>query len=62
MLLHRLGYTRAHLRYYALAVSVVLAAVAVRLVLHPVLGTDLRYVTLIPAVLIAALYGGVGPG
>jgi signal transduction histidine kinase len=51
----------ARLRY-ALAVMFVAAAVALRLLFHEVLGPRAVPVTFFPAVILAALYGGRGPG
>ncbi|HVL15219.1 MAG TPA: PAS domain-containing protein [Gemmata sp.] len=47
---------------YALGVVVVAAALLVRWPLWPVLGSDIPYVTLFPALLIAAYFGGFWPG
>ena len=53
---------RPELYRYGVAVAIVLAAVAVRLTFLPALGTRYTFVTLFPAVTLAALHGGLGPG
>jgi signal transduction histidine kinase/ActR/RegA family two-component response regulator len=52
---------KAHYRY-GVAIAVVIASAALRVVFLPVLGTRVPYVTFFPAVAVAALYGGLGPG
>ncbi|KAF0235270.1 MAG: two-component hybrid sensor and [Desulfovibrionaceae bacterium] len=47
---------------YALAVLVVLLAAGVRVLFLGALGARVPYVTFFPAVMLASLYGGVGPG
>jgi len=47
---------------YVLAVLVVLLAACVRVLFLGALGTRVPYVTFFPAVMLASLYGGVGPG
>jgi PAS domain S-box-containing protein len=47
---------------YLVAVVIVLAAVALRLEFLQILGTRYSFLTLYPAVMIAALYGGIYPG
>jgi two-component system sensor kinase FixL len=49
-------------RAYALAVMVVAAAVAIRLALQSWFGEDVPFLLFFPAILIAAWYGGLGPG
>src|SRR4051812_29022878 len=49
------------LRPYAWAIIATLAGVALREVLNPVLGTALPFITVFPAVFIAAYFGGLGP-
>src|SRR3954464_5205127 len=49
------------LRPYAWAILATLAAVALREALNPVLGTNLPFITVFPAVFIAAYFGGLGP-
>src|SRR3954471_17619654 len=49
-------------RGYALSVAAVAAAAALRAVLFLALGQGLPFLTFFPAVMVAALYGGVGPG
>jgi two-component system sensor kinase FixL len=49
-------------RAYGLAVLVVAAAVAIRLTLHSWFGDDGPFLLFFPAILIAAWYGGLGPG
>ncbi|MEP7227406.1 MAG: DUF4118 domain-containing protein [Gemmatimonadales bacterium] len=46
---------------YLLALTAVLLMVAVRILLTPVLGYELPYVTLFPAMFLAAWLGGLGP-
>ncbi|MBI5557565.1 MAG: PAS domain S-box protein [Deltaproteobacteria bacterium] len=47
---------------YLFAVAVVIAAVAGRLFFLQAMGTRFAFVALFPAVMLAALYGGLGPG
>jgi len=47
---------------YALAVLIVLLAAGARVLFLGALGTRVPYVTFFPAVMLASLYGGVGPG
>jgi PAS domain S-box-containing protein len=47
---------------YAGAVAIAMAAAIVRLVLLPDLGLRVTFITFYPAVIVAALYGGLGPG
>src|SRR3954471_12667078 len=49
------------LRPYAWAILATLAGVALREVLKPILGTALPFITVFPAVFIAAYFGGLGP-
>jgi PAS domain S-box-containing protein len=49
------------LRPYAWALLATLAGVGLREVLDPVLGTALPFITVFPAVFIAAYFGGLGP-
>jgi PAS domain S-box-containing protein len=46
---------------YGLALAAMIAAVGVRLLLHPLLGDRLPFITLFLAVAVAAWYGGRGP-
>jgi PAS domain-containing protein len=46
---------------YLLAFVAALAMAAVRLLLNPVLGNELPFITLFPAVFLAAWWGGFGP-
>ena len=46
---------------YGVAVGSVAAAIALRLVLDPMLGTRFPYATLFLAVLVSAWFGGLGP-
>ena len=47
---------------YLVATLAVAIVVAVRVVARPVLHTDIPWISFSPAVLVAAWYGGVGPG
>ena len=47
---------------YSVAVLVVLAAAGLRLTLNPVVGVYMPYMTFAPAVILAAWFGGRGPG
>jgi PAS domain S-box-containing protein len=47
---------------YALAVALGVVAVAIRLALDPVWGTALPYITLFPAIMVSAWFGGLWPG
>lgn len=47
---------------YLLAMTVVAVVFAIRLGLSSILGTTLAFVLFIPAILIAAILGGIGPG
>ena len=47
---------------YAAAIGCVLIGILSRMVLEPVLGIGLVYLTLYPAVAVAAFIGGFGPG
>ncbi len=49
------------LKWYAFAVTVTLLMVGVRMFLAPVLGHQLPFVTLFPAIFLAAWTGGLGP-
>src|SRR4051812_12890466 len=49
------------LRPYAWAIVATLVGVALREVLNPILGTNLPFITVFPAVFIAAYLGGLGP-
>jgi PAS domain S-box-containing protein len=53
---------KTYLLRYGVAVCSVAAGLVVRLVLGEVLGSSVPYITLYPAVMFAALYGGIGPG
>ena len=53
---------RSRLGHYALAVALVAAALAVRAALWPVLGDAAPLMLLVVPVLLAAYFGGVGPG
>lgn len=46
---------------YILALAVVLAMAGLRVLLDPVLGNELPFITLLPAVFLAAWLGGLGP-
>ena len=50
------------LRRYGAAVGIVLAATLLRLVLLPDLGTGYAFITFYPALMLAALYGGLRAG
>lgn len=58
------GYARSKskLQNYSLAIGLVAAATSVRLALDLVIDQTLSFATFYPAVLLAALWGGVGPG
>jgi PAS domain S-box-containing protein len=56
---HRASLT---IRRYAVALLAFAAAVALRRVLDPWLGSNVPYLAFFPAVLVAAWYGGFGPG
>jgi len=47
---------------YAIAVGAAAVAVLVRLVLDPLWGAQLPYITLFPAIMVSAWLGGFGPG
>jgi PAS domain S-box-containing protein len=47
---------------YAVAVCSVAAGVALRFALGPALGSTLPYITFFPAIMLAAWFGGLGPG
>ena len=47
---------------YAVAVAAVFVLTLMRLVLTPVLGDHLRFIVLLPAVVLSAWYGGLGAG
>jgi PAS domain S-box-containing protein len=47
---------------YAVAILIVIAAIVVRRVLEPWLGTNAPYLLFFPAILVASWYGGFGPG
>src|SRR4051812_46843923 len=49
------------LRPYAWAIVATVVGVALREVLNPILGTALPFITVFPAVFIAAYFGGLGP-
>lgn len=53
---------KSNLQNYSLAVGVVAAATGVRLALDLVTNQTLTFATFYPAVLLAALWGGIGPG
>jgi len=53
---------RSSPRHYGAAVAIVLVAAGVRLALTPLFGEQLPFLTLYPAVAIAAWYGGFAPG
>lgn len=53
---------RSFIRRYAIVPLVVLCALALRLLLWPVLGPQVPFLFLWPAVMITAWYGGLGPG
>ena len=53
---------RKALLCYALAPAAVAIAFLLRLALAPALGDDARYLLFVPAVLVAAGLGGLGPG
>ena len=53
---------RETIRRYAIAVACVGAGLALRFALRDVLGSSVPYVTLYPSVVIAATFGGFGPG
>ena len=46
---------------YALAILVAAGALLLRLALAPILGVNAPYITAFPAIVISALYGGLGP-
>jgi PAS domain S-box-containing protein len=46
---------------YAMTMAVLIFALGVRLLLDPILGDDLPYATVYPAVAFAAYFGGLGP-
>ncbi len=48
--------------WYVVAVAAPLAAILVRLILRPLLGSDVPYLTFFAAVMVSAWYGGVKPG
>jgi two-component system sensor kinase FixL len=50
------------IRRYAVAVLLFAASLAVRFVFHPWLGPTVPYMQFFPAILVAAWYGGLGPG
>jgi two-component system, LuxR family, sensor kinase FixL len=47
---------------YGVAVAVIAAALGLRLLLRPWLGSSVPYLQFFPAILLAAWYGGFGPG
>lgn len=47
---------------YPVAIALAVAAIVLRLTFLKILGSCATYVTFYPAVMLAALYGGVGPG
>jgi len=47
---------------YGVAVAVIAASVGLRLLFQPWLGTSVPYLQFFPAILLAAWYGGLGPG
>ena len=49
------------LKWYLLAAGITLATVGARALLAPILGFQLPFITLYPAVFIAAWAGGLGP-
>jgi two-component system, cell cycle sensor histidine kinase and response regulator CckA len=48
-------------RAYGLAIACVVVATLVRLLLQPVLGSNLQFITYFPAVFLTAVFGGFGP-
>ena len=56
-----LSFNEARYRY-CVAITLVLAAIALRLFLFPVLGTRIIFMTFYPAVMLAALFGGFRAG
>jgi len=59
---HGWSNTRPAWLRYAAAVGIVAVAVALPMVFMPTLGTRFPFITLFPAVILAALFGGLGPG
>ena len=57
-----LGLDRKPLIHYGIALLAVAAAWLARILLNPVVGTESPYVLFTPAVLVAAAFGGLGPG
>lgn len=57
----RLALPKNRLIVYALAAIATLLMVGARMLLDPVLGSELPFVTLFPAVFLAAWTGGLGP-
>ena len=55
-------FLRSPLARYSLAVVVMLAAVALRWALIPIMGLNIPYVTVYPAMMFAAITLGAGPG
>jgi two-component system, LuxR family, sensor kinase FixL len=47
---------------YGIAITVTVTALGLRLLLEPLLGTSVPYLQFFPAILLAAWYGGFGPG
>ena len=47
---------------WVVAAVLAAAAVVVRVLFQPVLGTDVYFMTAFPAVIVATLYAGIGPG
>jgi PAS domain S-box-containing protein len=47
---------------YSVAVGSAVAAIVLRLILEPIWGLELPYLTLFPAIMLSAWFGGFGPG
>jgi PAS domain S-box-containing protein len=47
---------------YGVATAITLASAVARLALRPIMGASAPFVTFYPAVMLASLYGGLGPG
>ena len=47
---------------YSLAIAAAFAAILLRLSLDPIWGAKLPFITLIPAIMLSAWLGGLGPG
>jgi len=59
---HAMKTTHERLARYGLAMLILLVAVLARVALVPVMGLNVPYVTIYPAIMIAAVAFGVGPG